>query len=925
MQFQCPDCQTSLTVTGTGPPKFCSNCGCNLSTITATGTAVQGYGETMTIQPRSDSARPIVIESAPTPPREIGPFIIGEQLGQGGMGVVYSAKHQETGRMVAVKILPGHIFSEELIERFKREGQIAASISHPRSTFIYEAGEHDGQLYIAMELMGGGTLKDVVRDEGALSINRGVDFILDMIDGLLAAHRVGVIHRDLKPSNCFIDEEGRVKIGDYGLSKSVLSDNAGLTQTGAFMGTPQFAAPEQIKCSELDERTDIYAIGCTLFYLLTGQPPFAGNAAQVIASIASDRAPRLISLNKDIPKALDRVVAQTLEKDPGKRPENLMELREALLPFSSSGASMANLGRRLAAFFVDIAVAGVIANTLGTMATLVVMFGPIPMEESNRFLYSQLTTAAFQSIGLILYFTVLESRYGKTLGKWLMGLRVIQNSLEQPTFFQALVRSMTLPGLTWVVAALPPIIWSQISDIQIDDGVFQFFIRSQVFSIVSWIPLVVCLVSMRASNGLRGLHELISGTRTVELSGAIVEKRLDRIPISVASEIEEVQLGRFSILGQLGKSGTGHVKFGRDTQLERNVWVFSNCELFPGRVDAEIKAREELSRPTRLRMLHLESGEDEVVVFEAIRGAPLLDTLEHRRKIQWKRVRGLLSDLASELTQSVENGGLPKVLLPEQVWVTESGEMKLLDFPIRTNESTESSEEPEASPEERAVELLRLVFSRLIHQTVLPGHIVDFYRELQEKEDSVETLHWACKTLRDSSDLPSKWSWDDRAAVMASTMGIELVILFSLSTACGILLMCFKDSVLGAGITMGVAAATIYGLAIWSGYHFRGGPVFRLSGIEVRTRDRKLASKSICAVRSAISWLPFAIICLVMLAQIQLGLNPTLGAPSLALSAALVLTALLASGVILVGAVFALFNPMRGIQDFLTGTVLVRK
>lgn len=153
MELQCPECKSSLTVSAEGPPKFCSNCGMSLSTVTAT-IENRPAGETLTIQPRSDSTPTFIVEESPGVPTKIGPFHLGDRLGQGGMGVVYSGAHEDTGRKVAVKILPGHIYSEDLIERFKREGQIAASISHPRSTFVYEAGEHDGQLYIAMELMG---------------------------------------------------------------------------------------------------------------------------------------------------------------------------------------------------------------------------------------------------------------------------------------------------------------------------------------------------------------------------------------------------------------------------------------------------------------------------------------------------------------------------------------------------------------------------------------------------------------------------------------------------------------------------------------------------------------------------------------------------------------------------------------------------
>lgn len=189
----------------------------------------------------------------------IGGYRILNELGRGGMGVVYEAEEETTGRRVAIKLLSSSFRrTDKRVQRFLREGQVAASITHPRSTFIYAAGQEDGQFFIAMELMTGGTIREVVDQLGPLPIRKAVDFMLDVIDGLEAAHAAGVIHRDVKPSNCFLTADGRVKVGDYGISKSLISD-AALTQTGAFVGTPQFAAPEQIKAGTIDQRTDIYA------------------------------------------------------------------------------------------------------------------------------------------------------------------------------------------------------------------------------------------------------------------------------------------------------------------------------------------------------------------------------------------------------------------------------------------------------------------------------------------------------------------------------------------------------------------------------------------------------------------------------------------------------------------------------------------
>ena len=326
MPIQCPNCKQELSTEGRAAPRFCSQCGfplgdqstehefaATIGPTKAVSSTPVDFAETRSIGGTSERITVLPKGSF------VGPFQIVRTLGQGGMGTVYEATHTKTAQTVALKLLSRSVRStEEIVQRFQRESQIAASINHPRSTFVYQAGQHEGQFYITMELMTGGTLTDVVKKEGPIPFDRAVDYILDIISGLRAAHQAGIVHRDLKPANCFVEHSGRVKIGDFGLAKSFLSDSS-LTQTGQFMGTPQYAAPEQLRSSEVDERADIYAIGGTLFFLLTGRAPFVGNAAQVIASISTDPAPKVDTL-VEVPRELSRLVQQTLEKDPARRP-----------------------------------------------------------------------------------------------------------------------------------------------------------------------------------------------------------------------------------------------------------------------------------------------------------------------------------------------------------------------------------------------------------------------------------------------------------------------------------------------------------------------------------------------------------------------------------------------------------------------------
>ncbi|MFK7820288.1 MAG: protein kinase, partial [Planctomycetaceae bacterium] len=328
MEHVCQNCGHSTQ--SSSAPRFCSECG--------TRFGQPDVADAATIAPDTQLVHDMatmVPGPAPGPSdsgRDALPgFQIVRELGRGGMGVVYEAVDEATGRSVALKLLAsGFDRDEEAVQRFLREGKIAASLSHPRSTFVYDAGEVDGRFFITMELMSGGTLKDIVDREGKLSVTQAVNHTIDMLDGLEAAHTVDVVHRDVKPSNSFVTSDGRVKVGDFGISKSLVSD-ASLTVTGAFMGTPQFAAPEQIRAGKIDNRTDLYSVGATLFYLLAGRAPFQGDAIQVVADIVSEPAPLLHSIESEVPEELSQIIARVMEKDPENRPQTAGELKLALL------------------------------------------------------------------------------------------------------------------------------------------------------------------------------------------------------------------------------------------------------------------------------------------------------------------------------------------------------------------------------------------------------------------------------------------------------------------------------------------------------------------------------------------------------------------------------------------------------------------
>src|SRR5262249_57395958 len=197
------------------------------------------------------------------------------------------------------------------------------------------ADEDQGRPYIVMELMPGATLDDLVRSKGPLTPEPAIRKILDVIEGLNEAHQIGLVHRDVKPSNCFLEPDGRVKIGDFGLAKS-LSRSTHLTKTGAFLGTPLFCSPEQVRCEPVDAQSDVYSVAATLYCLLVGKAPQqSSDAAATIARIVADDPPPMRSVRPELPPGLDRVVLRGLERDRGRRWRDLEEFRTALLPYLS--------------------------------------------------------------------------------------------------------------------------------------------------------------------------------------------------------------------------------------------------------------------------------------------------------------------------------------------------------------------------------------------------------------------------------------------------------------------------------------------------------------------------------------------------------------------------------------------------------------
>jgi serine/threonine-protein kinase len=261
---------------------------------------------------------------------KVGSYIIEGKLGEGGMGVVYSAKHDRMNRKAVVKMLRKELADNpEMAKRFENEANAAASIGHPGIVQVFDIGQQaDGSLYIVMELLRGESMQDRRNRQGHVRISQAISMIRQAAGALSAAHRAGIVHRDLKPDNMFIvpdpEVEGgeRVKLLDFGIAK-LSGDAVGAmqTKTGAMMGTPHYMSPEQCQgAANVDQQSDLYSLGCILFQLVTGRTPFVGTGVgDFIVAHMTQAPPLLRSMAPDAPQALEDVVTGLLAKDPAQR------------------------------------------------------------------------------------------------------------------------------------------------------------------------------------------------------------------------------------------------------------------------------------------------------------------------------------------------------------------------------------------------------------------------------------------------------------------------------------------------------------------------------------------------------------------------------------------------------------------------------
>jgi uncharacterized RDD family membrane protein YckC len=355
-------------------------------------------------------------------------FSLVRLLGRGGMGAVYYGTDVSLDRPVAIKVLALDIAHDpEIVERFEREARAQARLRHPNVAQIYFIGEDRGFHFFVMEHLEGPGLDSVLAQGTPLPWTQAVDHTLAAARGLRAALLQGFVHRDVKPSNLMLDHEAGIKILDFGLVKSMHGD-AQLTRDGAIIGSPLYMSPEQGRGQMADHRSDIYSLGCTLYHMLCGRPPFSGpSPVGVISMHVTDRVTPIRDLSPEVPQAVARMVERMLAKDPKERPQDYDELIAALETARAPRRELGGMGARGIALGIDGLLWLVGAYFLGLWA--------LP--------------AAFA------YWILCHKLLGQTPGKWLLGIRVEATSGGKLSWKSALVRTATFAWgpLAWTVLA----------------------------------------------------------------------------------------------------------------------------------------------------------------------------------------------------------------------------------------------------------------------------------------------------------------------------------------------------------------------------------------------------------------------------------------------------------------------------------------
>ena len=647
----------------TAPPVECFECGAALAVAETSGLCVKCILRTGLVSQLSPGSFPKLADGL-TPDAVVGEafkfggYRILSLLGRGGMGAVYEAEQIASGRRVALKVLGTNLATPEMHARFVREGQLAAAVRHRNVVAVFAAEKIEGAAVIAMEIVPSGTLQDRIAREGPMRPGVAVDTVLQIIDGLEAAHTHGVLHRDIKPANCFLSSDGTVKVGDFGLSILVGNQaEAKADETGQVVGTPAYASPEQLCGESTDVRSDIYSVGATLYFLLTGKTTHDERTVdEVIAAVlAAEPAPPM-DVQPGIPRELSRTVMRCLAKKANARFEGYAALRAALLPFRSAAPVPAQPGLRFIA---------------GVMDLLVMIAPSLAFHSAKGSEAGMLISRDAAAVGVYLAFVAWEilcvclpeGLFGAGLGKAVCGLRVAVPGGGAPGVLRAVVRGIMLAlamhlgdAVTWLLRSP--------ADYQIAVGRGQF-LPEEMLGIAL---LVLLFLPMWYRNGYAALHDLLTGTRVILAPVAPLRLKIPDAPANPPTQSGR-RIGPFAVIRR-----EGDWTIARDESLDRRVWIRQAS----AGVAAVTGARRDGCRTGRLRWLAGRRSEEENWdAYEAPDGAPLATFL--RGEQPWSRVRSWLLDLAEELSASFADGTKVGSAGADRLWLTREGRVLLLD------------------------------------------------------------------------------------------------------------------------------------------------------------------------------------------------------------------------------------------------------
>ncbi len=982
MFIDCPYCQRRLEYSKE-PPRYCGYCGRPLgSTVDLQSASSIEVANAPTMLPKmpgqthattGDEDVTLIKPAEPgreflfaADPERIGAYRLLRRLGGGGMGTVYEAQEPHSHRRVAIKLIsPEFVSHTESLARFRQEGRLASRLAHPRCVFVYTVDEDAGRPYIVMELMPGKTLLDLVRENGPLSAEQAVEKILDVIDGLMEAHKLGLIHRDVKPSNCFLQRDGRVKVGDFGLSKSMphaanlAQEDPSLTKTGAFVGTPLYAAPEQVKGDRVDQQADVYAVAATLHFLLTGKAPFEGSpdAMATMARIVSDDPPSVRLSRPEISTSLDQVILRGLSRDRKKRWKDMAAFRNALLPFLPKAASYVGLGLRVSAALIDLIVVFVMILLfekgwqygVGNITKADYQASEFTWEYWITCLNAFITTPVI----MIIYFASLEHFVGCTLGKLLVRLRVHKSvSGENPTWGQVIVRSTVfvyaLTLLEFILfcsmpyqAQLNPEPQSTNSTSNKTAAALKNKSQSvnevattDLLTFLHWpswlVGMMLLSISMRASNGYRGLHEFCSDTRVVSLPWQWKPKKLmlsreHRPNLGITTDMPQ-RIGAFTIKGILSINGPNEIYIGQDDSLARPVWIWQRPRGF-----SLGKSLTSVDRAGRWRWLANGTEKDkEWDAWLATPGTFLRDIIAQGGALSWQEARHLLHKLAEELHASCLNQTLPFVLSTSQVWVQPDGNVQILDFPMEI-QSVDSSAQLPVGDEPRSHYFLqqvailclegqpRAVNTRKKIRVALPVHADRIVNRLLGYAQPALSLAQLLKELQETATMATEVT---RMRRMGHFLlhGFSLLVLLIIIV--GILTPLYMKYNVGKlkilSLNNQIEYLVFFLCVILISFLTRGGITYHLFGLALWNRFGGKVKRNQAALRTIIVSMPLLILFMIDNHLQTFNEDRTL-----------FIIRLINSGLILVyicvHIVFLLIKPSESWHDRIVGTVIVPK